>query len=227
MDGYSQMQQTIDCKGRRLHFLAHYGPACCLAFCLAAAPSQAAPQARHGAGSKATSPAVRTHEGLLPNHRTNDVGSYHIGYVWPDKKTPAAVVISMHLDSYEDIKDGSGSFHKSTPKGIVVVKWHREWITLDASHPDGYCRSVDSEFAMFPAYTLTIDSPKALPVQLKTQQYSLYAMYLNGGLISKEAYFSGLSGEVDGDAHDAQRFRYTFPGGHNVIILQTPEWRAE
>ena len=221
------MQQTIDRKGRRFHFLARYGLVCCLAVFLVAAPSHAASQARHRAGSKAASPAVGPHGGLLPNHRTNDVDSYHIGYVWPDKKKPAAVVISMHLDSYEDIKDGSGSFHKSTPMGNVVVKWHRELITLDTSHPDGYGRSISSEFAVFPAYTLTIDSPKGLPVQLKTQQYSLYAMYLNGGLISKEAYFSGLSGEVAMDSHDAERFGYTFPGGHNVIILQTPGWRAE
>jgi len=134
----------------------------------------------------------------------------------------------MHLDSYEDIKDGSGSFQKWTPQGHVLVKWHREWVTLNGSNNDVYGRAVSSEFAFFPAYTLTIDSPKALPVQLKTQQYSLYAMYLNGGLISKEAYFSGLSGEVDGlGPYDDQRFRCTFPGGHNVIVLQTPEWQAE
>lgn len=205
-----------------------YAAACCVGLSLAAAPSHAALKARHRGGSKAASPAFRTQKGLVPNLRTNDVDSYRIRYVRPHKKTLASLVISMHLASYEDIKDGSGSFHKSTPMGNVVVKWHREWITLDPSHPDGYGRSVSSEFAVFPAYTLTIDSPKVLPVQLKTQQYSLYAMYLNGGLISKEAYFSGLSGEVDGgEPHDDQRFRYTFPGGHNVIVLQTPEWRAE
>lgn len=226
------MQQTVACKRCLLYISAYYIPACCLGLSLAATPSQAAPQDEHGTKhrdkSNAASSAVLHHEGLLPNHRTNDVASYHIGYIRPDKKKPASIVLSMHLDSYDDIKDGRGFFRKRTPQGKVLVKWRREWVTLDPSRLDGYGRGVDSEFSVIPAYTLTVDSPKALPVELKTHQHSLWAVYLNGRLISEETYLSGLSGEVDGlMPYDDQHFRYTFSGGHNLLVLQINGYRDE
>lgn len=227
------MQQTIACQRRLLHILAYYFLAYCFVLSLAAAPSQASPQAKHRDGSKAARPAVHAHKKKVSNVLTNDLDSFRISYIRPHKKSPASIVVFMHLCSWEEISDESGSFQKQTPQGQVLVKWHNEPVTLDMFKKDAYGRGpASSEFAGITAYTLTIDSPKALSVQLKTQQYSLNAMYLNGGLISKAAYLSGLSGEVDGiepslDRHHDQRFKYTFPGGHNVIVLQAPGWRAE
>ena len=237
MDRYSQMQQTIARERRLRYIIACCFPACCFALSLAAAPSQAASTRHRGAskvrgGSKAAHPAVHAHERTIPNVRTNAVGTYRISYVRPHKKSPASVVVFMRLDDWEDVSDGSGSFQKQTPWGQVLVKWHNGQVTVGSGKNDAYGRGISSECAVMTAYTLTIDSPKALPVQLKTQQYSLYAMYLNGRPISKESYFSGLSGEVDGHSpsdnrHHDQHFEYTFPGGHNAIVLQAPGWREE
>ena len=196
------------------------------ALSLAAFPSQAAPTAEHGSGSDTASFTLPRHEGLLPNHRTNDVDSYHIRYVRPSKGKPASIVLSMHLDSYDGIKNGRGAFQKWTPQGRVLVKWRREYVTVAPT--DGYGRDLAWEFSTMPAYTLTVDSPKALPVELTTRQHSVWAVYFNGHLISKETYLSGLSGEVDGlMPYDDRHFRYTFSGGHNVLVLQISGYRDE
>lgn len=213
------MQQTMTYERRWLYITMW-----CLVLFLAAAPFQAAPTDRHKAGGNKVGRVVAPpdywpHKGLFPNTLTNDVGSYRIHYARPHGKTPASIVISMHLDTYDGIQEGSGSFQKRTPQGNVLVKWQRAWVTLDPS------QAASSEFTQIPVYTLTIDSPKTLPVQLKTQQYATMGVLLNGHPVS-----SGMHSYGDYDPHgpyDAVHFAYTFPGGHNVLVLETSGYRDE
>ena len=162
------------------------------------------------------------HSGVFPNTRNAYVDSYQVRYVPPHGKKTAYALVSMHLDSYDEVSDGSGTFGGRTPLGPVRVTWQRRWRTLSK---DEQGLSTDSEHSSFLFYTLTIDSPARLPVHLETQQYELYSARINGRFIPLIAHGSGerdLHGPVD-----ARHYSYTFPGGHNVIVLRLGTFWSE
>lgn len=187
-------------------------------------PLSGSPEIQTQAGSNASGSAPRPGKGTSPDIATvkgEYDDTYHASYVPPHKGHPASIVVSMHLEGSDAVKNGSGSFRTRTPRGKVLVKWGRGYGALGKN--EGGAEWDNSTFSE-PTYTLTIDSPKALLVQLKTQEHNLWSVSLNGAFVPLAPH---LSGEVSHWIHETQYFTVTFPGGHNVVVIQALVYSPE
>lgn len=178
----------------------------------------------------------------LPFHLGNeafyahDLTSYRISY--HTEAGQQFAIVEAHLDAWDDISGGSGSFRSRTPTGIVSVRWQRGWAAMGF---DELGRSQNPEFSAHPLYYLTIDSPKSVPVHLRTREHGIDAVHVNGTWLPFRKEPSGRIvhapyvplrpytwGEVDRSGpDDRESFALNLPGGHSQVVLRMDVFWAE
>ncbi len=136
-----------------------------------------------------------------------------------------AVAVDMSLDAYDEIEEGSGIFQARTPRGRVRVVWRRRWERLEK---DEEGRPQPNEFSRHPIYILRLDSPRGVPVCLRTRQHEIAALWLDGQqLLPHQAqsrntsHAPHIAGSVDSAAPTArQTMEIWMPGGHHELKLR-------
>lgn len=163
-----------------------------------------------------------------------DLTSHRISYHTEAGKRFA--VVEARLDAWDDIAEGSGSFQKLTPEGTVSVRWRRGWASMSK---DETGRPVSIEFSSFPMYYITIDAPKSVSVHLRTQEYGVDAVYVNGqwlpfgietgSSIVHDPYIPlqpYIKGRQIGPG-DKEAFALNLPGGHTQLVLRMDVFWSE
>lgn len=165
---------------------------------------------------------------------THDLTAHNISY--QKKAGKGFAIIEAHLDAWDDINAGGGSFRRLIPQGSVSVRWRRDWASMGS---DERGRSVSSEFSSFPMYYLTIDAPKSVSIHLRTREHGIDAVYVNGhwrpflpepegsivpsSLVPQQPYIGGRQmGPGDNEA-----FALDLPGGHTELMLRMDVFWSE
>lgn len=164
----------------------------------------------------------------------HDLTSHRISY--HTEMGQQFAVVEMHLDAWQDIGGGGGSFRSRTPQGAVSVRWQRDWASMSV---DELGRSQSSEFGAHPIYYLTIDSPRSVPVHLRTREHGIDAVYVNGHWLpfgqepagpAVQSPFVPLRPYIWGREFgegDKENFALNLPGGHSRLVLRMDVWWAE
>lgn len=166
----------------------------------------------------------------------HDLTSHQISY--HTEAGQRFAVMKMHLDAWDEIGGGGGSFQSRTPQGSVSVRWQRDWASMSV---DELGRPQVPEFSTHPIYYLTIDSPKSVSVHLRTREHGINAVYVNGTWLPFRKEPSGRIvhapyvplrpytwGEVDRSGpDDRESFALNLPGGHSQVVLRMDVFWAE
>lgn len=145
-------------------------------------------------------------------------------------------VVEAHLDAWDEIQWGSGIFRTRTPQGTISVRWQRGWASMGF---DETGNSQVPEFSAHPIYYVTIDSPKTLPVHLRTVEHGINAVYVNGHWLPFNQEPGGpavhspsvplrpyIRGRESGPG-DKETFALNLPGGHTRLVLRMDVYWAE
>lgn len=164
----------------------------------------------------------------------HDLTSHRISYHTEARRRFA--VVEAHLDAWDEIGGGSGSFRSRTPAGVVSVRWRRGWASMGS---DEQGRPQNPEFSAYPLYSLTIDSPQSVSVHLRTAEHGIDATYVNGhwlpfGPESGDPVVHSpyvplrpyVRGRQTGPG-DKENFALNLPGGHTQLVLRMDIFWAE
>ncbi len=140
----------------------------------------------------------------------------HGRILFRQNKVCAYAAVLMDLANGGEGEDASGTFQTRTLRGTVSVRWRRRWETLVK---DESGRPAPLEFARHPVYSLTIDSPRFMPVRLHTREYRVDALYLNERRVPHGRLRLKGTPE-DGSSTPQEHMVLDLPGGRSLVVLR-------